>query len=125
MEKVDFLPFSEELVYLYPSTSYTLQFVSDRAITVDLILGGTQLLAQSIASGLNRISITTPATLVDNKLTINGLGANISEVVVTDTNREFAYFEGMKSVGECEELEVISINKNLYNFDFITFTFSH
>lgn len=113
VEKVDFKPFSEELTYLYANTQYTVQFISTKAITADITLGGTQLLAQSIVVGLNRISITTPATLVDNKLIIDGVGANISEVVVTNTDRKFGYFEGMKSVGECEELEVKSSNKNL------------
>ena len=98
--KVSFNCFEEELTYLYPSTSYTVQFNSDRTTTADITLGGTQLLAQNIVKGLNRITITTPSTLVDNKLIINGVGAKISDVVVTDTNREFKYFEGMKSVGE-------------------------
>ena len=107
------LPLNEDLTYLYANTQYTVQFISTKAITADITLGGTQLLAQSIVVGLNRISITTPATLVDNKLIIDGVGANISEVVVTNTDRKFGYFEGMKSVGECEELEVKSSNKNL------------
>ena len=112
VEKVEFKPFSEELTYLYPSTSYTVQFVSDRATLADITLGGTELLAQSIVAGLNRISITTPETLVNNKLTINGVGASISKVVVTDTDRQFGYFEGMKSVGECEELAITSANSD-------------
>ena len=114
VEKVEFKPFTEELTYLYANTQYTVQFISTRAILADLILGGTSLLSQSIVKGLNRISITTPSELVDNKLTINGndTGANISKVVVTDTNREFGYFEGMKSVGECEELEITSSNSD-------------
>ena len=116
VEKVDFLPFSEGLTYLYANTQYTLQFISTKAITADITLGGTSLLAQSILEGLNRISITTPETLVDNKLTIDGVGAKISEVVVTDTNRKFGYFEGMKSVGECEELEVNSHTQNLWDW---------
>ena len=111
------LPLEEELTYLYANTQYTVQFVSDKATTADITLGGTQLLAQSIVAGLNRISITTPDTLVDNKLVIDGVGANISEVVVTDTDREFKYFEGMESVGECEELEVKSGNKNLFDIN--------
>lgn len=112
VEKVEFKPFSEELTYLYASTQYTVQFVSDKTITADITLGGTQLLAQSIVAGLNRISITTPSELVDNKLIIDGAGAKISEVVVTDTDREFGYFEGMKSVGECEELAITSANSD-------------
>ena len=62
VEKVDFLPFSEELTNLYPSTSYTIQFISTRATTTDITLGGTSLLAQTKVKGLNRISITHPAT---------------------------------------------------------------
>ncbi len=112
VEKVEFKPFTEELTYLYANTQYTLQFIADKAIAVDITLGGTQLLAQSIVAGLNRISITTPETLVDNKLVISGVGANIMEVVVTDIDRELIYFEGMKSVGECEELQVISTNSD-------------
>ena len=114
VEKVEFKSFSKELTYLYPSTSYTVQFVSDRATLADLILGGTLLLSQSIVAGLNRISITTPSELIDNKLIINGngIGPNISKVVVTDTDREFGYFEGMKSIGECEELAITSANSD-------------
>ena len=121
VEKVDFLPFSEELTYLYANTQYTVQFVSDAATTADITLGDTSLLAQSIVEGLNRMSITTPATLTDNKLIIDGVGGNISEVVVTDTDREFMYFEGMKSVGECEgNIEILSQNKNLFDGIFIS-----
>ena len=115
IEKVEFLPFSEALTYLYANTQYTLQFVSDKATTADITLGGTQLLAQNIVKGLNRITITTPATLVDNKLIIDGAGAKISEVVVTDTNREFGYFEGMKSVGECEGNVVKVVSRDSLN----------
>ena len=107
------LPLDEELTYLYASTRYTVQFISDKATTADITLGGTQLLAQNIVQGLNRISIATPSELANNKLIIDGLGAKISEIVVTDTDKEFGYFEGMKSVGEGEELEVISTNSNL------------
>ena len=104
------LPLEEDLTYLYASTQYTVQFVSDKATTADITLGGTSLLAQSIVAGLNRISITTPETLVNNKLVINGAGAKIRDIVVTDTDREFSYFEGMKSVGECEgnKIEILS-----------------
>ena len=115
VEKVDFLPFIEELTYLYPATSYTVQFLSDRTTTADITLGGTSLLAQNIVKGLNKITITAPSELVDNKLVINGAGAKISEVVVTDTDREFEYFEGMKSVGEGEELEIACINNVVDN----------
>ena len=112
IEKVEFKAFSEELTYLYANTQYTVQFVADKATTIDITLGGTQLLAQSIVAGFNRITITTPETLVDNKLIIDGVGASISNVVVTDTDREFKYFEGMKSVGEGGTLEITSANSD-------------
>ena len=112
LEKVEFKSFEEELTYLYANTQYTVQFVSDKATTVDITLGGTQLLAQNIVKGLNRISITTPKTLVNNKLVIDGLGVRIRDIVVTDTDREFMYFEGIKSVGECEELAITSANSD-------------
>ena len=118
------LPLDEDLTYLYANTQYTIQFISYAAITADITLGGAKLLAQNIVEGLNRISITTPSELVDNKLVINGnsTGANIMEVVVTDIDRELEYFEGMKSVGEGKELQVISINsdKHLANTQRLT-----
>lgn len=113
--KVSFNCFEEELTYLYPATSYTVQFVSDKAITADIALGGTSLLAQNIVKGLNRITMTTPSELADNKLIISGAGAKISEVVVTYTGRKFGYFEGMKSVGECEELGITCRNSVIDN----------
>ena len=117
IEKVDFLPFEEELTYLYPSTQYAVQFVSDAVSKVDVTLGGAKLLNQDVVVGTNKYTITTPSELVDNKLVISGVGLNIEKVVVTDTDREFMYFEGMKSVGECEgnEIEIVSRNKNLWD----------
>ena len=113
IERVNFLHFEEELTYLYPSTQYAVQFVSDAVSKVDITLGGAKLLNQDVAVGLNKISITTPETLADNKLIIDGVGTNISEVVVTPaTDQDFEYFEGMKSVGECEDLEVVSSNSD-------------
>ena len=57
--------------------------------------------------------ITTPSTLVDNKLVVSGVGLNIEKIVVTKaTDQDFGYFEGMKSVGECEDLEVVSSNSD-------------
>ena len=117
VEKVEFKAFSEELTYLCANTQYTVQFMSDKATVVNLTLGGTLLSSQSIVEGLNRISVTTPSELVDNKLIINGneVGtniANIREVVVTDTDKEFEYFEGMKSVGEGGNLVITSSNSD-------------
>lgn len=90
--------FEEELTYLYTSTLYTVQFEADNNTTVDITLGGATLTGQAVVCGVNNIRINTPSTLVDNKLIINGYGnCRISNVVVTNSSKEFEYFEGMKS----------------------------
>lgn len=90
--------FEEELTYLYASTLYTVQFEADNNTTVDITLGGATLTGQAVVCGVNNIRINTPSTLVDNKLIINGYGnCRISNLVVTNSSKEFEYFEGMKS----------------------------
>ena len=90
--------FEEELTYLYASTLYTVQFEADNNTTVDITLGGATLAGQAVVCGVNNIRINTPSTLVDNKLIIRGYGnCRISNVVVTNSSKEFEYFEGMKS----------------------------
>ena len=90
--------FEEELTYLYTSTLYTVQFEANNNTTVDITLGGTTLTGQAVVCGVNNIRINTPSTLVDNKLIISGYGnCRISNVVVTNSSKEFEYFEGMKS----------------------------
>lgn len=112
------IPLEKELTYLNISTEYTVQFTSTKATSADITLGGKQVLAQNITVGLNKINITTPETLTNNKLIINGVGADIQQVVVTPkVEQPFGYFKGMKSVGECEGnvVEVVAQNKNLFN----------
>ena len=101
------------LKYLYTSTNYIIQFESDTEIVIDITLGGTTLSSQNIIAGINKINITTPSELIDNNLIFNGIGFNASNIVVTEaTDQDFGYFEGMKSVGECEDLEVTSSNSD-------------
>ena len=123
------IPYEEELTYLYTSTQYCIQFYSTANCTVDITLGGTKVESKSVSVGLNKIYITTPSTLVDNKLIINAKGnATISEVVVVNSNAEFDYFDGMKSSFEdClvtdvdnenygkYEVGVKIVGKNLFN----------
>lgn len=107
------LPVNLEMRYLYTSTEYTIQFTSDTATTADITLGGTTLSNQNVVAGLNKITITTSSTLVDNKLKIDGIGCNISNIVVTEaTDMDFGYFREMKSIGELEELRVMSSNSD-------------
>ena len=110
------IPYEEELTYLYTSTQYCIQFNSTANCTVDITLGGTKAESKSVSVGLNKIYITTPSTLVDNKLIINAKGnATISEVVVVNSNAEFDYFDGMKSSFEdCLVTDVDNENYGKY-----------
>ena len=113
---IQFVPYEEELTYLYTSTQYCIQFNSTANCTVDITLGGTKVESKSVSVGLNKIYITTPSTLVDNKLIINAKGsATISEVVVVNSNAEFDYFDGLKSSFEdCLVTDVDSENYGKY-----------
>ena len=106
------LAFEEELAYLYANTSYTIQFESDKESHVKFYLGGTEY-STNIIKGLNRVTITTPSTLVDNILRLNGTDVKISEVVVVNSDKDFGYFEGLQSVSEDGSLEIKSCNKNI------------
>jgi hypothetical protein len=103
---MEFISFEEELTYLYASTVYTVQFEANGNATVDITLGGATVINQEITHGLNRIQVTTPSTLIDNKLIIDGCGdCKISNIVVTNSIKEFDYFEGMKSSFEDKQNE--------------------
>ena len=119
---IKFLRFEEELLYLYPSTLYTVQFESDSSAEADIMLGGAILESQNIKTGTNRFAIITPATLDNNKLIIDGDGASIEKVVVTDSNKNFGYFEGMVSTGECENNQISIMSANIDNSSYNTKT---
>ena len=65
---MEFTSFEEELTYLYASTVYTVQFEANGNAIANITLGGTTVTNQEITHGLNKIQVTTPSTLVDNKL---------------------------------------------------------
>ena len=116
LTSIQLKPYEEELTYLYKSTAYTVQFEADNNCLVNVTLGGTKLLNQSIVAGLNKIQITTPSTLLDNKLRLDVIGScNISELVVTNSIQEFEYFEGMKSSFED------TLNDEAYNAEIIIY----
>ena len=103
--------FTEE-VNILANTKYSLNFNSDVASTVNITLGGTVLSNQAIVKGYNRFSITTPSTLVDDLLIIEGSGVNISEVVITEYDEGVCeYIEGLKS--SFEDGRLPSKNDNL------------
>ena len=122
VNKVDFKGTSTELNYLYPDTEYTVQFESDNTGKIDnLLLGDSVLYSDyTIAKGINRINITTPSEITSKELIFDGIGFNLSELVVTErTDEYFDYFEGIQSVGQDDingdNIEVVSNNKNLLN----------
>ena len=119
VEKVKFEYFTTSLKYLKPLTEYVVQFEADNAGHARAInLGGTTLPFQEVKKGLNKFIISTESSLNHNLLVINGIGCNISNIVVTEaTDKDFGYFKGMKSVGECEELEIISSNTDNTQFN--------
>ena len=119
VEKVKFEYFTTSLKYLKPLTEYVVQFEADNAGHARAInLGGTTLPFQEVKKGLNKFIISTESSLNHNLLVINGIGCNISNIVVTEAvNEDFGYFQGMKSVGECEELEIISSNTDNTQFN--------
>ena len=115
---MEFTSFEEELTYLYASTVYTVQFEANGNATANITLGGATVTNQEITHGLNKIQVTTPSTLIDNKLIIDGCGdCKISKVVVTNSTEEFEYFEGMKSAFEDKQNEdgIYTVEIVVYN----------
>ena len=114
VSNISFNIYEETLPYLYNDKKYYITFNSDISKEIIINLGGSES-TYTTKVGFNKVEITTPSNS-NNMLTFNGQGVNINNVKVTQQNID-SYFEGMKSVGECEDLEIVSFNKNLYNFD--------
>lgn len=115
IEKVVFGSYGKNLKYLSPNTEYTIQFESDNTgILYALAINEYDTLSNlNIVKGINKFNITTSDNITANYLWTNGIGFNMSKVVVTPkVEQTFGYFKGMKSVGECEDLEVVSSNND-------------
>ena len=117
INKVDFIPTTTNLNYLYPSTEYTIQFESDNEGKIDKVLLGDKVLYTnySVNRGINRFNITTPNEISSTELILDGIGFNLSNLVVTEAiDNDFDYFEGIKSVGQDDinehRIEIISTN---------------
>lgn len=116
IDKVKFGSWWTTLKYLYPSTDYTIQFESDNV--GKLYFGrfhGDNTTSQNInvVKGLNKFTVSTVNSFDVSRVYMSGIGFNISKVVVTPkVEQPFGYFKGMKSVGECEDLEVVSSNND-------------
>ena len=104
------------LKYQYVSTTYTVQFESDNIGKLNAIFfGGNKnpSISIDVIRGVNRISLDTGNGDLYNSIHLDGIGFNASNIVVTPkVEQTFGYFKGMKSVGECEDLEVVSSNND-------------
>lgn len=122
IEKVVFGSYGKNLKYLSPNTEYTIQFESDNTgILYALAINEYDTLSNlNIVKGINKFNITTSDNITANYLWTNGIGFNMSKVVVTPkVEQPFGYFKGMKSVGQDDEngnkIEILSRNKNIVN----------
>lgn len=103
-------------IAIKPSTLYTVALDKNGSGTISANLGGT-----TATTTTNILTVTTPATLTSDLLTLSGKGIKCSNIRLLEgdkTNEIPEYFEGMKSVGELEgnKVEVLSSNNgNLFN----------
>ena len=88
--------------YLKPSTEYVVQFEADGIGKVDVLnLGRGTVKNISVTKGINKVIVTTPNEIAHERIFFPGIGANISNIVVTEAiDEEFGYFEGMTSAFE-------------------------
>ena len=102
-------------VVLKANTKYTLKLNRTNAPTntpLEINLGGTE---ATMDSTVNSITITTPSTLANNKLTMSGVGNKFKEAMVIEgdcVNRDLDFFEGIVGV---ENPILITIGKNLFD----------
>ena len=117
VNKVDFVPTTTNLNYLYPSTEYTVQFESDNEGKIDEVSLDDEILYSNytVNKGVNRFNIITPSKISSIELILDGIGFNLSNLVTTEAvDESFDYFEGIKSVGQDDvntnKIEIISLN---------------
>ena len=102
-------------VILKANTKYTLKLNRTNAPTdtpLEINLGGTE---ATMDSTVNNITITTPSTLANNKLTLGGVGNKFKEAMVIEgdcVDRDLDYFEGIVGV---ENPILMTVGKNLFD----------
>ncbi len=130
IDKVMFQSYGNFLQYLLPNTEYTIQFESDNTGKLSgLALNGYDAIGNlNVVKGINKFNITTKDTIIANNLWTDGIGFNMSKVVVTPkVDGDFGYFKGMKSVGEDDvngnKIEILS-SKNIAPSSKVRYTVS-
>ena len=102
IQKTEFRNFTKELAYLQPSTDYIVRFSSDN-IGIAKVYLDSSVKEINVVKGINEVIITTPSTIVDNNIIIDGIGFNVSNVqviadVIKDGDiKDFDYFKGLQS----------------------------
>lgn len=95
-----------------PNTKYTVDLKrNDKPLTVNL--GGTEV---TFVDGETRKVITTPNTLINDKLSCYGIGAKCNEIMLIEGEVEgnVDYFTGMQSVVMQNQMPILStVGKNL------------
>ena len=86
-----------KLNYLLPNVQYKVKFKANTSDSIAINLGGT-LVPLDVVEGWNEVLVTTPETLVDEYLKVNGSeGIKIQNVMVIDSDKDFDYFKGMNN----------------------------
>ena len=120
IEKVNFQRMAlSQLKYTKPNTQYICQFNADNeGMLYNIFLndGNNSMGYTKIEKGINKFIINSTENNTNKYFSLNGIGCNISNIVVTEAvSYDFGYFEGMKSVGEDGELEISSFNGQIDN----------
>ena len=135
IEKVKFNDWYTDMKYLYPSTSYIVQFISDNIGKLDILnlsSGANSLKNLEVIKGLNKFIVPTDTSFIYSRLGLRGIGFNASniQVVATDRDVDFGYFKGLQSsfgselvTDEVDEnygkhkVEVKVVGKNKFNIE--------
>ena len=102
IQKTEFRNFINELAYLQSSTDYVVKFSSDNIGTAKVYLDSS-VKEINVVKGINEAIITTPSTIVNNNIIIDGIGFNVSDVQVVANAikdgdiKDFEYFKGLQS----------------------------
>ena len=101
-----------------PNTKYTIDLKrNNKPLTVNL--GGTEV---TFTDGETRKTITTPSTLVNDKLSYYGIGAKCNEIMLIEgeIERNIDYFTGMQSVVMQNQMPILhTVGKNLFNLPLV------
>lgn len=95
-----------------PNTKYTVDLKrNNKPLTVNL--GGTEV---TFTDGETRKTITTPSTLVNDKLSYYGIGAKCNEIMLIEgeIERNIDYFTGMQSVVMQNQMPILTTSNQRF-----------